>query len=128
MFVYHETPFKIFYIHVLTPCKLICIFRIGFQYARGLKNFEAEQPYQHAIYSIALCLFERAWSKTELLEALDGITKEKLEEFANELLSKMFIEALIHGNANKEVRLAEGLLSLTIHSLLVGLRDYKLSR
>ncbi|KAI5707248.1 hypothetical protein M8J75_016018 [Diaphorina citri] len=48
------------------------------QYYRGLKNFEAEQPYQHAIYSISLCLFERAWSKTELLESLDGITREKL--------------------------------------------------
>lgn len=74
-----------------------------FQYYRGLKNFEAEQPYQHAIYNISLCLFEKAWSKTDLLEALDGITREKLVDFANELLSKMFIEALIHGNANKEV-------------------------
>lgn len=76
------------------------------QYYRGLKNFEAEQPYQHAIYNISLCLFEKAWSKTDLLEALDGITREKLVDFANELLSKMFIEALIHGNANKEVGLS----------------------
>ncbi|XP_017301100.1 insulin-degrading enzyme [Diaphorina citri] len=76
------------------------------QYYRGLKNFEAEQPYQHAIYSISLCLFERAWSKTELLESLDGITREKLVEFSHDLLSKMFIEALIHGNANKQVGLS----------------------
>uniref|UniRef100_A0A8D9BMR4 Insulin-degrading enzyme n=5 Tax=Cacopsylla melanoneura TaxID=428564 RepID=A0A8D9BMR4_9HEMI len=90
------------------------------QYARGLKNFEAEQPYQHAIYNISLCLFERAWSKTDLMESLDGITREKLSEFANELLSKMFIEALIHGNANKEI--AMGIVKMLEEKLQTQLK------
>jgi insulysin len=42
------------------------------QYVRGLKNFEAEQPYQHAVYYLAVLLAEQAWTKEELLAATDG--------------------------------------------------------
>lgn len=41
------------------------------QYLRGLKNFSAEQPYQLAIYYLAVILTEQAWTKKELIEAMD---------------------------------------------------------
>ena len=40
------------------------------QYMRGLKNFSAEQPYQLAIYYLAVILTEQAWTKKELIDAM----------------------------------------------------------
>lgn len=40
------------------------------QYLRGLKNFSAEQPYQMAIYYLAVILTEYAWTKKELIDAM----------------------------------------------------------
>lgn len=37
---------------------------------RSLKNFKSDQPYNHAIYYLSLLLTEPAWSKSELLEAM----------------------------------------------------------
>lgn len=47
---------------------------VNLQYERGLKNFKAEQPHQHAIYYASVVLSEQLWTKDELLEALDGET------------------------------------------------------
>lgn len=74
-------------------------------YIRGLKNFETEQPYQHANYYLAVLLAEQSWSKTELLEATDAVTIEALDTFIKQLLSKMHVESLVHGNTCKEVAL-----------------------
>ncbi|XP_033611295.1 insulin-degrading enzyme-like [Cryptotermes secundus] len=71
-------------------------------YVRGLRNFEAEQPYQHAVYYLAVLLAEQAWTKEELLAATDELTLEKVEEFIPQILSKVHIECLIHGNADKQ--------------------------
>lgn len=40
------------------------------QMHRALKNFNAEQPYQHAVYYLALILTEHAWAKHELIDAV----------------------------------------------------------
>lgn len=40
------------------------------QMHRALKNFNAEQPYQHAVYYLALILTEHAWTKHELIDAV----------------------------------------------------------
>lgn len=40
------------------------------QLCRALKNFKAEQPYQHAVYYLALILTEHAWTKQELIDAV----------------------------------------------------------
>lgn len=40
--------------------------------ARSYRNFKAEQPYQHAVYHLALLLTENAWTKAELQEAAQG--------------------------------------------------------
>ena len=39
---------------------------------RGLKNFKAEQPHQHAIYYMNVIMSEQMWTKEELLDATDG--------------------------------------------------------
>lgn len=72
------------------------------QYIRNLKNYKAEQPYQHAVYYLALLLTEQAWSKQELIEACDLLTVERLRTFIEELLSRMHVECFIYGNINKE--------------------------
>lgn len=41
------------------------------EFIRSLKNFKAEQPYQHAIYYLALILTENAWANSELLDAME---------------------------------------------------------
>uniref|UniRef100_A0A646QDK3 Insulin-degrading enzyme n=1 Tax=Hemiscolopendra marginata TaxID=943146 RepID=A0A646QDK3_9MYRI len=71
-------------------------------YIRGLKNFQAEQPHQHAVYYSSVLLAEHAWTKEELLEATDDLTLDKMHIFIKELLSKIHIEALIHGNISKQ--------------------------
>lgn len=40
------------------------------QLDRSLKNFNTEQPYQHAVYYLALILTEHAWTKQELVDAV----------------------------------------------------------
>ncbi|XP_058832419.1 insulin-degrading enzyme [Topomyia yanbarensis] len=72
------------------------------QYVRNLKNYNAEQPYQHAVYYLALLLSEQAWSKQELIDATELLTVDKLRSFIDELLSRMHVECFIHGNINKE--------------------------
>lgn len=81
---------------------LITSFRF-FQYIRTLKNFDTEQPYQHANYYVSVLLSEHSWTKTELLSAAEQLEVAELEEFIKKLLSKMHIESFVHGNVNKAV-------------------------
>jgi len=46
-----------------------------------LKNFAAEQPYQHAVYYLVALLAEQAWLKEELLEATTCKHKRELVLF-----------------------------------------------
>ncbi|XP_015602966.1 insulin-degrading enzyme isoform X2 [Cephus cinctus] len=70
-------------------------------YIRGLKNFEAEQPYQHAVYYLAVLLAEHVWVKDELYDASSQLTIERVQQFIPQLLGKMHIECLVHGNMTK---------------------------
>ncbi|KAF4527050.1 hypothetical protein B566_EDAN001599 [Ephemera danica] len=76
--------------------------KYGLIYERGLKNFKAEQPYQHGMYYEAVLLAEQAWTKDELLEHTRFMTVEKLAEYIPQLLSSVHVECLIHGNVDKE--------------------------
>uniref|UniRef100_A0AAV2JN19 RRM domain-containing protein n=1 Tax=Knipowitschia caucasica TaxID=637954 RepID=A0AAV2JN19_KNICA len=71
-------------------------------YMRSLNNFRAEQPHQHAMYYLRLLMTEVAWTKDELRDALDDVTLARLKAFIPQLLSRLHIEALIHGNILKE--------------------------
>ncbi|KAM0735141.1 Insulin-degrading enzyme [Formica fusca] len=88
-------------------------------YIRNLKNFVAEQPYQHAVYYLAVLLAEQVWVKDELLEATAYLTVDRLQQFIPQLLSKVHVECLIHGNvtiteATDTVRLIESKLTNSV--------------
>ncbi|XP_043912631.1 insulin-degrading enzyme isoform X4 [Protopterus annectens] len=74
-------------------------------YMRSLNNFRAEQPHQHAMYYLRLLMTEVAWTKDELKDALDDVTLPRLKAFIPQLLSRLHIEALLHGNITKQVAL-----------------------
>ncbi|XP_050359378.1 insulin-degrading enzyme [Nymphalis io] len=73
---------------------------------RAIKNFEAEQPYQHAVYQQALCLSDVVWTRCQLLKAAETITPERLNEFAHQLVRKLHVEVLMFGNLTRERALA----------------------
>ncbi|XP_065349186.1 insulin-degrading enzyme-like [Cloeon dipterum] len=70
-------------------------------YERNLQNYAAEEPYVLAKHYQEACLVEKSWLKTELLEATKYLSFDDLKSFIKEFFSKMHIECLIHGNANK---------------------------
>lgn len=39
------------------------------QYVRDLKNMDADLPYKHAVYYLAVLLSEQIWKRDDLLEA-----------------------------------------------------------
>ena len=57
-------------------------------YARGLKNFQAEQPHQHAVYYNSVVLSERVWHKEELVGALEQLTTAAVTDFIPRLLAR----------------------------------------
>ncbi|CAH2101005.1 unnamed protein product [Euphydryas editha] len=73
---------------------------------RTMKNFEAEQPYQHAMYQQSVCLSDAVWTRCQLLNAADTITPEQLDELAHGFVRKLHIEALMFGNLTRERAMA----------------------
>ncbi|XP_064174162.1 insulin-degrading enzyme isoform X1 [Anguilla rostrata] len=85
-------------------------------YMRSLNNFRAEQPHQHAMYYLRLLMTEVAWTKDELKEALEDVTLPRLKAFIPQLLSRLHIEALIHGNITKQSAL--GMMQMVEDTLI----------
>ncbi|CAM5157075.1 unnamed protein product [Natator depressus] len=85
-------------------------------YMRSLNNFRAEQPHQHAMYYLRLLMTEVAWTKDELKEALDDVTLLRLKAFISQLLSRLHIEALLHGNITKQAAL--GIMQMVEDTLI----------
>jgi len=74
-------------------------------YARGLKNFQAEQPHRHASYHNSSVLSERVWDTEELLGALPELTVQALEGFIPKLLERLHVECLVYGNCTDSTAL-----------------------
>ncbi|KRK02280.1 insulin-degrading enzyme isoform X2 [Drosophila yakuba] len=72
------------------------------EYVRSLKNFKAEQPYQHSIYYLALLLTENAWANVELLDAMELVTYDRVLNFAREFFQRLHTECFIFGNVTKQ--------------------------
>ncbi|XP_075160301.1 insulin degrading metalloproteinase [Haematobia irritans] len=72
------------------------------EYKRSLKNFNAEQPYQHSIYYLTLLLAENVWSNGELLDAVELVTYERVLQYAHEFFSRLHTECFIYGNVTKQ--------------------------
>ncbi|XP_051778792.1 insulin-degrading enzyme isoform X2 [Erpetoichthys calabaricus] len=85
-------------------------------YMRSLNNFRAEQPHQHAMYYLRLLMTEVAWTKDELKDALDDVTLPRLKAFIPQLLSRLHIEALLHGNITKQAAL--GMIQMVEDTLI----------
>ena len=71
-------------------------------YIRNLKNFQAEQPHQHAVYYNSVLLSDRVWHKEELLEVLPDLTVEAVTDFIPRLLANLHIECLVFGNCSPD--------------------------
>jgi len=68
-----------------------------------LVNFDAEQPYKHAVYYVTLLISEKGWSKQQLLECVNSFSLNDLQEFIPKLLTQnVFIESLVFGNVTQE--------------------------
>ncbi|XP_030382565.1 insulin-degrading enzyme [Scaptodrosophila lebanonensis] len=76
------------------------------EYTRSLKNFKAEQPYQHSIYYLALLLTENAWANVELLDAMELVSYESIVNFAKDFFQRLHTECFIFGNVTKQQALA----------------------
>ncbi|KAF9978161.1 Insulinase (Peptidase M16) [Actinomortierella ambigua] len=68
------------------------------QLERTYKNFQLEAPYQHAMYYMSYLTQERLWTHAEKLAELQEMNAQDIQDFYPELLSRLHIEALIHGN------------------------------
>ncbi|KAG0225257.1 Insulinase (Peptidase M16) [Actinomortierella wolfii] len=68
------------------------------QLARTYKNFKHEAPYQHAMYYMSYLTQEKLWTHDEKLAELQEMGPKDIEDFYPELLSRLHIEGLIHGN------------------------------
>ncbi|XP_066587176.1 insulin-degrading enzyme isoform X2 [Prorops nasuta] len=68
------------------------------EYIRDLKNYDADQPYQHAVYYLEALLSETIWLQDEMLEACSHLTADKVQDFIPQIFNKCHIEGLIHGN------------------------------
>lgn len=71
-------------------------------YARGLKNFQAEQPHQHAVYYNSVLLSDKVWHKEELIEMLPGLTVQAVTDFIPRLLANLHVECLVFGNCSPQ--------------------------
>jgi len=67
-------------------------------YTRGLKNWEDSEPRIHAVWYLSHILAEKDWSRQELLQALEGMTVEKLQIYAGDFISQLRLEWLFCGN------------------------------
>ncbi|XP_077297928.1 insulin-degrading enzyme-like [Arctopsyche grandis] len=71
-------------------------------YIRELNNFEAKQPRHHSFFYLDMMLSEVSWSKKECLNIEYALTIDNLHDFINNLLRKIHVECLVHGNASKK--------------------------
>ncbi|XP_026333644.1 insulin-degrading enzyme, partial [Hyposmocoma kahamanoa] len=78
---------------------------------RAIKNFEAEQPYQHVLYQQALCLSDLVWTRCQLLEAAESMTPQQLDEYAASMVRKVHVEGIMVGNLTREraLKVADGI-------------------
>ena len=98
------------------------------RHERMYRNFKMEAPTQHAMYWTTYMLQEKLWSNEEKLEEIKSnpidiflsvsllrfqhcslyvdIKEGDLSTFVQEFFNHFYIEGVIHGNVEEEVRLA----------------------
>ncbi|KAF9955870.1 Insulinase (Peptidase M16) [Mortierella alpina] len=73
--------------------------RIKDQLQRSHRNIDLENPNRHASYYMTYLNQERMWTYLERLQELDRVEQvEEIHQFYADVLARLHIEALIHGN------------------------------
>ncbi|KZS90042.1 insulin-degrading enzyme [Sistotremastrum niveocremeum HHB9708] len=65
------------------------------------ENFKLDQPYNVGMFWMRYTLQERAWTPEEKLTELHLIEENEIQNFLNEILHRVFIKVLVHGNVLK---------------------------
>ncbi|KAF9547358.1 Insulinase (Peptidase M16) [Mortierella hygrophila] len=77
--------------------------RIRDQIERTHRNAYLANPSQHAAYHIQVINQEKMWTFIERLDALEFITTpEQIQQFYPEMLARLHVEGLVHGNMDRE--------------------------
>ncbi|XP_067656756.1 insulin-degrading enzyme-like [Haliotis asinina] len=69
---------------------------------RSYRNFMADQPNQHATYTVSQLTASVFWTKEESLLFLQDVSTVTLEAYIRQLLSRLYIEGLVYGNVTKQ--------------------------
>lgn len=73
---------------------------------RGLRNARKDSPYRLAIDEVQLLLTEPSWSEEQLLAAIDDVSADDVRAFVPQLLARLQVVALAHGNISRDEALA----------------------
>ncbi|WVQ84725.1 hypothetical protein IAT38_006882 [Cryptococcus sp. DSM 104549] len=66
------------------------------------RSFAVGEPYSIARFWNQYATYEQAWTREEKLEELEHITVQDVQAFGKEVLSRLHIETLVHGNTSRE--------------------------
>lgn len=69
-------------------------------------NFGMSQPVELADYYARFCLADLSWPPEERLVELETITVDEVQRHAQELLSRVRIDALVHGNMSRDAAIS----------------------
>lgn len=72
------------------------------QTIRDYSNFSLEAPFQHAAYYLTYTLKEHMWKYDDLASELKDIHLEEVKSDYGLFLSRLHVEALVHGNLTQE--------------------------
>ncbi|KAK4701450.1 insulysin, partial [Phenoliferia sp. Uapishka_3] len=72
------------------------------QLKRAFANNKLDQPYSHAGFQVLHLTQATLWTHEERLLTIDGITVEGLQSYITDLLARLHIEILVHGNMLKD--------------------------
>jgi len=80
-------------------------FRFKERLTQDYKNFQKEQPYQHAIYESTLLLSIPRWHMSQKLKAIEETisSREDVVEHARRILRSTGLETLVVGNATPDI-------------------------
>ncbi|CAO3651050.1 unnamed protein product [Cunninghamella echinulata] len=72
------------------------------QTIRDYSNFKLEAPFQHAVYYLTYTLREHMWKYDDLASELNDIHLEEVKANYGLFLSRLHVEALVHGNLTQD--------------------------
>ena len=73
---------------------------------RDLRNARKDSPYRLAIDEVQLLLTEPSWSEDQLLAAIQDVDADDVRHFVPQLLAKVQVVALAHGNVSRDEALS----------------------